>query len=196
MRAHSAAFLSGVEARPVSPEAGVAHRVAGIHQLEFAGEYPEAREHLERAFALFQPAGTTISRSASGRTLGVAAMVYLACVVALGDVDRAISLLDAIRNGSRITQSARSRTEEAFAASFELMRGDHARAASNAPNSLASRDQHDLTSGARSGVFLQGVTGLMAARRSEELQEMRRGVELLRRTECPAVRWTVQDCAG
>ena len=54
MRAHAAAFLSDVEARPDSPEAGVAHRVGGI-TCWFAGEYREARDHLERALALFQP---------------------------------------------------------------------------------------------------------------------------------------------
>ena len=54
MRAHAAAFLSDVEARPDSPEAGVAHRAAGV-TCWFAGEYREARDHLERALALFQP---------------------------------------------------------------------------------------------------------------------------------------------
>ena len=38
MRAHAAAFLSDVEARPDSPEAGVAHRAAGM-TCWFAGEY-------------------------------------------------------------------------------------------------------------------------------------------------------------
>ena len=52
MRAHAAAFLSDVEARPDSPEAGVAHRAAGV-SCWFAGEYREARDHLERALALF-----------------------------------------------------------------------------------------------------------------------------------------------
>ena len=54
MRAHAAAFLSDLEATPDSPEAGVAHRAAGI-TCWFAGEYREARDHLERALALFQP---------------------------------------------------------------------------------------------------------------------------------------------
>ena len=54
MRAHAAVFLSDVEAKPGSPEAGVAHRAAGHHRW-FAGEYVEARDHLERALALFQP---------------------------------------------------------------------------------------------------------------------------------------------
>ena len=54
MRAHAAAFLADVEASPASPEAGVAHRAAGTH----AGSpesIAEAREHLERALALFEP---------------------------------------------------------------------------------------------------------------------------------------------
>ncbi len=40
------------ERRVASPEAGVAHRAAGI-TCWFAGEYREAREHFERALALF-----------------------------------------------------------------------------------------------------------------------------------------------
>ena len=54
MRAHAEAFLSDVEARPDSPEAGVAHRAAGM-TCWFAGEYREARDHFEQALALFQP---------------------------------------------------------------------------------------------------------------------------------------------
>ncbi len=42
MRAHLADFLNDVEARPDSPEAGVAHRAAGT-TCWFAGEYREAR---------------------------------------------------------------------------------------------------------------------------------------------------------
>ena len=42
MRAHAAAFLNDVEARPGSPEAGVAHRAAGTTRW-FAGEYARSR---------------------------------------------------------------------------------------------------------------------------------------------------------
>ncbi len=51
MRVHADAFLNDIEAAPDSPEAGVAHRVAGITHW-FAGEHHEARDHLERALAL------------------------------------------------------------------------------------------------------------------------------------------------
>ena len=94
MRAHVAAFLRDVEARPNSPEAGVAHRAAGITYW-FAGEYREARDHLERALALFQPGRDDDLAFRFGLDAGVAAMVYLAAVSwPLGEVDRAISLVE------------------------------------------------------------------------------------------------------
>ena len=82
MRAHAAAFLNDVEARPDSPEAGVAHRAAGI-TCWFAGEYREARDHFERALALFQPGRDDDLAFRFGQDPGVAAMAYLGgCVVA------------------------------------------------------------------------------------------------------------------
>ena len=76
MRTHAAAFLRDIEARPESPEAGVAHRAAGITRW-FAGEYPEAREHFERALALFQPGRDDDLAFRFGHDAGVAAMIYL-----------------------------------------------------------------------------------------------------------------------
>ena len=73
MRAHAAAFLSDVEARPDSPEAGVAHRAAGLTRW-FAGEYREARDHFERALALFQPGRDDDLAFRFGQDAGVAAM--------------------------------------------------------------------------------------------------------------------------
>ena len=93
MRAHAAAFLSDVEARPNSPEAGVAHRAAGITHW-FAGEYREARDHLERALALFQPGRDDDLAFRFGHDAGVGAMLYLAIALwPMGDVERAISLV-------------------------------------------------------------------------------------------------------
>ena len=54
MRAHTAAFLGDLEARPNSPETSVAHRAAGM-TCWFAGEYGQARDHLQCALASFQP---------------------------------------------------------------------------------------------------------------------------------------------
>ena len=94
MRTHAATFLADVAAMPDSPEAGVAHRVLGTTHW-FAGEYAEAREHLERALTLFQPGRDDDLAFRFGQDAGVAAMCYLAIASwPLGDVSRAVSLVD------------------------------------------------------------------------------------------------------
>ena len=54
MRTHAAAFLAGVVARPNSPKPVSRASILGTTHC-FAGEYAEAREHLERALTLFEP---------------------------------------------------------------------------------------------------------------------------------------------
>ena len=95
MRAHAAAFLSDIEAKPNSPEASVAHRVCGItHQ--FAGEYIEARGRF-RTCARLVPARSRrrYRRSLRMWTPAWAAMLCLAFASwPLGDVERATSLAE------------------------------------------------------------------------------------------------------
>jgi tetratricopeptide (TPR) repeat protein len=94
MRAKAAAFLKDVEDKCVSPEAGVAHRCAGLAHW-IAGDYAEAREHLEKALALFQPGRDDDLAFRFGSDAGAGAMLYLAIVLwSLGAVDRAIFLVD------------------------------------------------------------------------------------------------------
>jgi tetratricopeptide (TPR) repeat protein len=113
MRAGVAAFLSDTEARPDSPEAGVAHRAAGL-TCWFAGEYREARDHLERALGLFLPGRDDDLAFRFGLDPCVAAMVNLAAVSwSLGEVDSAISLIE--RMPTRLagsTHVGRSRLEK------------------------------------------------------------------------------------
>ena len=76
------------------PEAGVAHRAAGM-TCWFAGEYAQARDHLERALALFQPGRDDDLAFRFGHDAGASAMFSLAIASwPLGEVDRAISLID------------------------------------------------------------------------------------------------------
>ena len=102
MRAQAAAFLADVEARPDSPEAGVAHRVQGITHW-FAGEFVEARDHLERALALFQPGRDDDLAFRFGMDPGVARYGLSGdCVLwPLGEVDRAISLIERMQTADR-----------------------------------------------------------------------------------------------
>ncbi len=123
MRAHAAAFLSDVEAGPDSPEAGVAHRAAGT-TCWFAGEYRQARDHFERALALFQPGRDDDLAFRFGLDPGVGAMAILAKVFwPLGEVDRSVSLID--RMQTRVASVAHVGTLAAarmHAAMFDLER--------------------------------------------------------------------------
>ena len=182
MRAHAAAFLSDVEARPDSPEAGVAHRAAGA-TCWFAGEYREARDHFERALALFQPGRDDDLVFRFGADAGVGAMGFLAIASwPLGEVDRAISFNDRMQTRmADLTHVGALAVGRMFEAMFELMRGDHARAAANAFELVRLARQYDMSLYLAYGVFLEGWATAASGATGDGLERMRRGVELLRK---------------
>ena len=154
MRAHVAAFLSDVEARPNSPETGVAHRAAGM-TCWFAGEYREARDHFERALVLFQPGRDDDLAFRFGNDAGVGAMASLAIASwPLGEVDRAISLIDRMQTRmAGLTHVGTLANGRIYAALFELMRGDRRAPRRTPSNSPASRANKSCPCGARSACF-------------------------------------------
>jgi class 3 adenylate cyclase/tetratricopeptide (TPR) repeat protein len=181
MRTHAAAFLAGVAARPDSPEAGVAHRVLGTTHC-YAGEYAEAREHLERALALFQPGRDDDLAFRFGQDAGVAAMCYLAIASwPLRNVGRAVSLVDGAHE--RLASVAHIGTHpyaKIHAAVFELMRGDRARAAQNGSVAARLAREHDLPLWRAYGAFFEGLATVELGAFGEGLSDMRRAVEGLR----------------
>jgi class 3 adenylate cyclase/predicted ATPase len=181
MRTHAAAFLSDVEARPDSPEAGVAHRNAGA-TCWFAGEYREARDHFERALALFQPGRDEDLAFRFGADPGVGAMAYLTTALwPLGEVDRAISFIDRMqRRMADLTHVGTLAYGRLHAALFELMRGDRARAAPHAFELARLAREHDLSLFRAYGAFLEGWVNAASGAIGSGLEDMRRGVEQLR----------------
>ena len=184
MRTHAAAFLAGVAARPDSPEAGVAHRVLGTTHC-FAGEYAEAREHLERALTLFQPGRDDDLAFRFGQDAGVAAMCYLAIASwPLGNVRRAVSLVDGAHE--RLASVAHIGTHpyaKLHAAMFELMRGDRARAAENGSEAARLAREHDLPLWRAYGAFFEGLATAERGALGEGLSDMRRCAESLRQQD-------------
>ena len=181
MRACAKAFLSEVEARPDLPEAGIARRICGVTH-HCAGEYTEARDHLERALALFQPGRDDDLAFRFGQDPGVAAMLYLAITLwPLGDVPRAISLVDSAHlRIAGLTHIGTHAYGKMHAALFELMRGDNARAAPNAFELAHLTREHDLPMWRPFGVFLQGWAASHSGAVGSGLEDMRHGVDLLR----------------
>ena len=177
MRMHAAAFRRDVEARADSPEAGVAHRVTGV-TCWFAGEYLEAREHLERALALFQPGRDDDLAFRFGQDQGIAAMLYLAITLwPQGEVGRAVSLLDdaeaRIAGLPNIATRAYGRTHAAL---FELIRGNLARVAPNAHELARLAREHELPQWRASAVFLEGLAMANGGAPQGGLEDMRRGL--------------------
>ena len=181
MRAHAAAFLSDVEATPDSPMTSVARRAAGLTSW-FAGEYRDARDHLERALALFQPGRDDDLAFRFGNDAGVVAMGFLAHTLwPLGEVDRAVSFIDRMQTRmANLTHVGTLAVGRLHAALFEMMRGNHARGAPNAVELVRLAGEHDLAQWRAFGVFLQGWSTAASGAVGSGLEDMRRGVELLR----------------
>jgi predicted ATPase len=181
MRAHAEAFLNDVEARPDSPEACVAHRAAGL-TCWFAGDYREARDQLQRALILFEPGRDDDLAFRFGLDPGVATMGWLAIASwPLGDVDRAISLIDRMQTRmANLTHVGTLANGRMYAALFELLRGDRARVAPNTFELVRLAQEYDLNLWRAFGVFLEGWGSAASGASGSGLEGMRHGVEPLR----------------
>ena len=165
MRTHAANFLADVEAKPNSPEAGVAHRCAGTTHW-FAGEYETARDHLELALALFQPGRDDDLAFRFGQDAGVAAMADLAQTLwPLGDVDRAASLMENLEARiARLTHVGTLAFGRFHLATFEMRRGDRQRTAPHALELARITREHDLPLFGRSPCFSKALPPSTVAR--------------------------------
>ena len=181
MKDHSTAFLNDVAANPDSPEAGVAHRIAGITHW-FAGEYLEAREHLEQALALFEPGRDDDLTFRFGHDAGVGALAYLAFASwPLGEIDRAISFVERMQaRVGGITHVNTLAYSAAHAATFALMSGDRKRAQTNISELAHIVREHDLPVFRAFGILFEGWAAADAGALAEGLEGMRRGVGILR----------------
>jgi class 3 adenylate cyclase/predicted ATPase len=181
MRAHAAAVLGDVEARPESPEAGVAHRAAGMTHW-FPGEYLQARDHLERALALFRPGRDDDLAFRFAHDAGVAAMLHLAFTLwPLGHVERAVSLVaDAEARIAGLSYKSAYAMGKMHAAMFGLLRGAVAQAASNATELARVAHDHDLNFWRPYGLYLEGWVKSMNGAPADGLEDMGRGLDLLR----------------
>jgi predicted ATPase len=181
MRAHAAAFLSDVKARPNSAEAGVAHRFLGTTHW-YAGEWAEARDHLERALKLFEPGRDDDLAFRFGQDSGVAAMLHLAIVLWVSrDVGRAVSLIgDAEKRIARLAHVQSRAYGENHAAMFGLMRRDLRQTETSAAELARLARDHDLGFFRPQSAFLEGWAKVQSSALAEGLDDMRRGAELMR----------------
>ena len=181
IKAYAEAFLSDVATRPDSPEAGVAHRILGSTHW-FAGEYRQARSHLEQALALFMSGRDDDLALRFGHDVGIAAMLLLGLVLwPLGHVERAASLVGgAEARIATLTHFGARAQGKMHAAMFELMRGDLSRAVQDASELARLARQYELPFWEAFAVLLEGLATAKSGASGGGLEGMRRGVELLR----------------
>jgi class 3 adenylate cyclase/predicted ATPase len=181
MRAHVETFLADTNGNPDSPEAGVAHRTAGITHW-FAGEYREARDHLERALALFQPGRDDDLAFRFGHDVGLGAMLSLALTLwPLGEIGRAISLVDAAEARiAGLTHVGTRAFGTMHSVLFEMMRGYLSRALPNVTELTRLAREHDLPAWRAFGVFCEGWAKAESSAPADGLETMGRAAGLLR----------------
>ena len=89
LRAIAEVVLRDIEGKPPSPEAAVAHRLAGTTEW-YLGNFELARAHLGQTLAMFDPQRDRDLTYRFGRDMGVSAMVFMALALwPLGETDQA-----------------------------------------------------------------------------------------------------------
>ena len=89
LRAIAEVLLRDIEGKPPSPEAAVAHRLAGATEW-YLGNFELARAHLEQTLAMFDPQRDRDLTYRFGQDMGVSAMVFMALALwPLGETDEA-----------------------------------------------------------------------------------------------------------
>ena len=181
MREVVEALLRDCESQPKSPEAGIAHRLAGTTNW-YAGDFEEARVHLERALAIFDPQRDRDLAYRFGHDVGVAEMAYLAMVRwSLGEIDRARRLAEemvtqAIQTG-HIPTVVYGHMHNAI---FELMRRNPSGAAPHVEAFFDLARQHAMPNWLAYGRFFEPWVRWHLAGRDSGLTDMRQAIAMLR----------------
>ncbi len=181
------AFLHDVESRPGSPEAGVAHRAYGVTQW-FAGNYIEARAHLEKAVAIFDPERDRDLAFRFGQDVGVSATVYLAMALwPLGQVDRAREIADATAARiAKLSHLATSTYGLMHCAMFEIVGRKVDRAAPLAKALSSVAHEHGIALWVAFGAFLEAWAESRSGAPEIGLTNLRRAAALLQQDDVGA----------
>src|SRR5271166_3973196 len=178
MRELSEAFLRDCASRPNSPEAGVAHRIHGVTK-SFAGEFDDARAHLEKALEIFESEQDDDLAFRFGMDIGIAAMIQAAMVYwPLCEFDLARRQVDAMAARlAQVRHVATAAYAHSFGAMFEIIRRDPIRATHSASALVNLAKDHEMPQWTAFAEFLKGWMDWRTGGPSGILG-MRRGIAL------------------
>ena len=170
-----------IEARPGSPEAGVAARLNGTTDW-FAGNFADARVSLECALAIFDPERDSDLAFRFAQDLGVSITAYLALVLwPLGEVDRARKVAEEmVARATRIGHVGAAVYGHFHFAMFEMMRRNPAGAAPHIEALIDLARTHAMPTWTAYGRFLRPWSRRHLEGSDAGLSEMRAGIAACR----------------
>jgi predicted ATPase len=177
LRAIAEVVLRDVEGKPPSPEAAVAHRLAGTTEW-YLGNFELARAHLEQTLAMFDPQRDRDLAYRFGRDTGVSAMVIMALALwPLGETDQARrigkeALARAVASGHMLT-TVYGHFQYAL---LHVAERDAAATAPLAETVVRLAREHGMALYSAYGEFLQPWARWHLGDREGGLDAMRRGI--------------------
>jgi class 3 adenylate cyclase/predicted ATPase len=173
MRELARTFLHDVEGRPELPEMGVAHRVGGTTSF-LAGDFIDARRHLERALACYDSERDARLVFRYGVDLAVPAMAYLALTLwKLGIGDDARCLIEkTVSHAVRTKHIATAAQAYVLAILFAMLRRDRVRSGPYAWALLDLARDHGLLFWRPYSGFCEGWLRCQAGDSAEGLAQM------------------------
>jgi predicted ATPase len=181
MREVARDFLREVDGEPGSPETGVAHRIGGVTRF-LAGEFAEARQHLERALAHYDRDRDRPLMFRYGLDLAVPAMAYLAMTLWLLGIDEdAHGLVEqALTRAAQIKHKPTLAHAYAHAMGFEMLRRNPARSGAHGRDLFDFAHRHGLPAWLPYGGFGKGWAKCHAGDKAGGVTQMRDSLRPLR----------------
>jgi len=185
MRELAAAIMSAANQRPESPVAAiVAHWTSGV-TCWLAGDYLNARVHLEQALAIYRAEPNPATFKASTLDLPSVIMRFLALVLwPLGSIDRSRQLArEAVSapGEKRALAEANALVQKAV---FDGLCGVHPPLLQQTETILALAREHAMPLYVAAGTYLNGLAKWRAGDGMSGLTQMRRGWTLLHENDC------------
>jgi DNA-binding SARP family transcriptional activator/predicted ATPase len=181
MRQWADAFRHDAERHPDSPEVGLAWRMCGQTSW-FQGDFVEARAHLEKALAAYNPERDRDIDFRFGFDPVATAKSYLACVLwPLGQVTEARLLAkDAIARAMQSRHIPTIANTQGFKCLFDMICDNPARTIQHAEILIALSREHDLRFYLAWGMFNLGWACWHGGERGPGLTRMGKGIAGLR----------------
>lgn len=185
MRELAEANMGAAQRRPESPVAAViAHWTSGV-TCWFAGDYLNARAHLEQALAIYKAEPNPATFKASTLDLPFVIIRFLALVLwPLGEIDRSRRLAgEAVRvsGEKRALAQANALVHKAV---FDGLCGQHPPTLQDTQTVLSLARDHGMPLYLAAGTHLDGLARWRAGDLMDGLAEMRRGWALLHENDC------------